>query len=408
MKTLDQVRSTGIAINDTNTPGDASWHFIISTPGSYYLTGNLGVTKPSGIHVTVAAVTVDLNGFQISRSTGAGGDGLTIDSTAHRCTIKNGSFSGFGFGINSNSAARGGSVLQISVSGCTNTGISTGAGWEISGCKAHDNTGTGIHAGTGSALTDCTATNNQGTAGILANGGCSLTNCAAYNNTTIYGIYADTGSSLTNCTARSNASASNAISAGIYTGDGCTLTHCTATANTATASATTSAGIYTGLACTITACTAEANTNTFGTPLGSTGAGIIAGTNSKVQNCSAAYNKGDGISVSGASSIIANVCVTNGNGGDGAGVHVTGSDNRIEGNSVTSNHRGIDVDAANNLIIKNSARANIINYDIAAGNIFGAIVDRVIPAGSPTPAPVSGNSAASSVITTDPWANISY
>ena len=406
MKTLDQIRSTGIAINATNTPGDANYHFIISQPGSYYLTGNLGVTKPSGILVTVAAVTVDLNGFQISRSTGSGGGGVTMNDTAHRCTIKNGSVSGFDIGIDSDDAAIGGSVLQISVSGCT-LGISAGTAWEISGCKAHDNITLGIQAGAGSTLTNCTATSNQGFAGITVSVGCSLTNCAAYNNTSTYGIFAGAGSSLTNCTARANFSASSSTSGGIGTGDGCTLTHCTATGNTAPGS--TSAGIITGLACTITACTAELNSNTTVTGTGSTGAGIIAGSNSKVQNCSAASNKGDGIRGSGDSIIIANVCVTNGLSGDGAGIHVVAGNNRIEDNNVTGNDRGIDVSAAGNLILKNSARNNGTssagNYAIVADNRYGPIIDDT----------ATGSIAASgkgpftsTLVSTDPWANFSY
>jgi hypothetical protein len=39
-----------------------------------------------------------------------------------------------------------------------------------------------------------------------------------------------------------------------------------------------------------------------------------------------------------------------------------------------------------------------------ASCVFGAIVDRTVP----TSAAVSGNSAASSIATADPWANFSY
>ena len=100
MKSLDQVASTGIAINATNTPGDASNHFIINQAGSYFLTGNMGVTKTNGIRVNVAGVTIDLNGFEISRSSGSGGDAITITTPAHRCTAKNGPLTGFAQGIN--------------------------------------------------------------------------------------------------------------------------------------------------------------------------------------------------------------------------------------------------------------------------------------------------------------------
>jgi NAD(P)-dependent dehydrogenase (short-subunit alcohol dehydrogenase family) len=55
MKSLDQVASTGVALNTTNTPGDASNHFIINQAGSYFLTGNLDVTKTNGIRVNGVA-----------------------------------------------------------------------------------------------------------------------------------------------------------------------------------------------------------------------------------------------------------------------------------------------------------------------------------------------------------------
>jgi hypothetical protein len=99
-----------------------------------------------------------------------------------------------------------------------------------------------------------------------------------------------------------------------------------------------------------------------------------------------------------------NVCSNNGNNGDGAGIHALAGDNRIEANNVVENDRGIDVDLPGNLILRNSAAFNTTNYDIAANNVFGAIVDRTAPV---SPA-VTGNSAVSSAGTTDPWANFAY
>ena len=69
MKTLDQVEPR-IPIDAVHTPGTASDEVVIIQPGSYYLTGNLAVTKPNGIHVGTGCVTIDLNGFQITRGSG--------------------------------------------------------------------------------------------------------------------------------------------------------------------------------------------------------------------------------------------------------------------------------------------------------------------------------------------------
>ncbi|MHC4575495.1 MAG: hypothetical protein ACYS76_15445 [Planctomycetota bacterium] len=76
--------------------------------------------------------------------------------------------------------------------------------------------------------------------------------------------------------------------------------------------------------------------------------------------------------------VISNNCVANGWGvGNGAGIHaddVGSDDNRIEGNHVTDNDRGIDVDGTGNIIIKNTASGNAgDDYDIVAGNKVGTI-----------------------------------
>src|SRR4051794_19207170 len=57
MKSLDQIEARTI-VNATNTPGDATNTFIISTPGSYYLTGNImGASGKHGISILANNVT---------------------------------------------------------------------------------------------------------------------------------------------------------------------------------------------------------------------------------------------------------------------------------------------------------------------------------------------------------------
>lgn len=51
-------------VNATNTPGSATSLFVISSPGSYYLGGNItGVAGKNGIEIIVPDVTLDLMGF---------------------------------------------------------------------------------------------------------------------------------------------------------------------------------------------------------------------------------------------------------------------------------------------------------------------------------------------------------
>ena len=77
--------------------------------------------------------------------------------------------------------------------------------------------------------------------------------------------------------------------------------------------------------------------------------------------------------------------------GDGAGIHVTGSGNRIESNSSTGNDRGIDVGSSGNLIIRNSASGNTTDYDILGGNKDAQVL-----------------SPGSGFTSTNPWANFSF
>lgn len=111
------------------------------------------------------------------------------------------------------------------------------------------------------------------------------------------------------------------------------------------------------------------------TVVGNGGSGIEVSTGSTVRNCTARGNTGDGIVVSSNCRVIGNSCESNGEGVIGAaepaGIHATGSGNRIEDNHVIGNNIGIDVDSTGNLIIKNSAQGNSTNYDIALGNTAG-------------------------------------
>ena len=81
--------------------------------------------------------------------------------------------------------------------------------------------------------------------------------------------------------------------------------------------------------------------------------------------CTASANTGDGIKVNSLSRVEGNTCEEN---GAGAGVHVAGQGNRIDGNTVARNVRGIDVDLGGNLVVRNDATLNTTNFDIVPGN----------------------------------------
>lgn len=409
-KTLQQVEPR-IDLQATSVPigvdtSNAAYHFIITQAGSYYLSANLGVTKTNGIQITVEGVTLDLNGFEISRASGTGGTGVEIGSSAHRAVLRNGSVKGFLTGING-PGSRACVFRDIVISGCTGRGLFAGNGAVLDGCRAENNTGIdAMLSGAGCSWSNCTAFSNTVNNSVISTGGgSSLTNCLVHSNTAVFGIFAGGHSTMINCVARDNTGSVSA-SFGINAGQNSTLMNCSVSDQAGSGSF--SGGLEVGNNSTMMNCSVTDTTST-GTASASTGMGIYAGSGSSVTGCVAQNNRGDGISFVNNTFAKNNNSIANGVGtGSGAGIHATGADNRIEANNVIGNDRGIDVDAAGNLIVKNSASGNTTNYTIAAGNFFGAIVNVVVPAGSPTPPPVNGNSASSSITTTDPWANISY
>ena len=93
MKTLDEVEPR-IPLSQETTPGDASNLFLITEPGSYYLTGNLDVPATlNGVGISAPNVTLDLEGFTISNTPGTAtwlGSGVTVLFSSDFITIRNG------------------------------------------------------------------------------------------------------------------------------------------------------------------------------------------------------------------------------------------------------------------------------------------------------------------------------
>jgi hypothetical protein len=184
MKTLDQVEAR-TPVNAATTPGSAQTEFIINQPGSYYLTGNVVTSKTNGIQITAAGVTLDLNGFEIRRTTVGGESGIVIN--ASRCTVKNGSVTRFFYGIlglseTGGGSAKGGMLLNISASQNTH-GLLVGESWRIDGCVATGNTGRGIRAGFSALVRNCVVTDSGSSgAGIDVGEGSKVINCNVSGN----------------------------------------------------------------------------------------------------------------------------------------------------------------------------------------------------------------------------------
>ena len=361
MKTMTEVEPR-IAINATNTPGDADATpslFKITQPGSYYLTGNVsGVSGKIGIEVVASSVTIDLNGFELIGVTGSLAGIATTTNGLRDASVRNGTVRGWGgAGVDlSNNLVNNTIISEVRASGNGGGGIKAGYRANVAQCTAYMNTGTGITVGADSVVTASTATSNTQD-GISGTSNCSVTNCVANTNGNT-GI-SFSGSSITNCTASDN------IGNGINNSGG--MVH---------------------------ACVANDNN----------GHGINASA-ATVSNCTVRVNTRSGIVVTDSCIVLNNACSANGvSTGDGAGIFVIGSDNRIEGNNCFFADRGIDVDGIGNIIIRNTCSGNTTNWTIAANNVVGPILDRTAP-GS---AAITGNSAPSSLGTTDANANFTY
>ncbi len=355
-KTLSEVEPR-IAINSTNTPGDNDSLFKIAQPGSYYLTGNItGVVGKHGIKIFITnGVTIDLNGFELLGVVGSLDGVFSTSGGMRNITIRNGSIRNWGE-----------DGLDLS-NGNTNVAL-------VEGVLSSGNGNSGIRMGTGGLVVNCNASYN-GASGISS--ALTAIGCVARDNGQ-HGITSVNGGTVTGCTAINN------TANGILALDGCTVSGCTSRAN--------GSGIVAFERSLIKDCTASANTVD--------GINVLEGTT--IIDCVASENGADGIVVLHRSLVRGNTIANNVN----RGIFVSASGYcRIEGNDIAGNDRGLYVLGAGNVILRNTSSGNTTtNWQIAANNVFGPIIDRT----APVSAAINGNAAPSSLGSTDPNANYSY
>ena len=301
-----------IAINETNTPGDADSLFRITQPGSYYLERYVkGVAGKAGIEIVASDVTIDLMGFTLEGVAGSL-DGIgTSETNIFNLTIRNGVIRGWG-----------------------EDGVDVpGVAMLVEKVKAYDNSNQGFRV-VGADLRDCQAFNNSGTGISFFEG--SAINCTAIRNGG-HGISAGPATIVRNCVASYNESS-----------------------------------------------------------------GIDADS-AIVRDCMVRGNQQHGISVSSSCQVLDNSCEDSFGAGR-AGLFVSGSDNRIEGNNCTNNFYGVRITGSGNFIMKNTCSGNTTNWNFAADNFYSNIVDR---SGATTNS-VNGSSAVSTLGTVDHTANFTY
>ena len=145
MKTLDQVEPK-TPVDASHTPGDSANQFIISQPGSYYLTGNiLGVSVKNGIGINAANVTLDLNGFSLIGAANSG-IGINVSGLSANLTVRNGCVSGWTGTYSDGISCQASNTVfeRLTISG-NNTGIDCAGNTIIENCTVSGNNGDGIY-----------------------------------------------------------------------------------------------------------------------------------------------------------------------------------------------------------------------------------------------------------------------
>jgi len=338
MKTLTEVEPR-TAIRAADMPK------LISSPGSYYFVENIATTG-NGIAINSDDVTLDLMGFTLSGGTLSG---ITVATTHKNITIKNGIVRGW---------AQSGILAYNAVDSHFENLIIANNGSVV-------NNDRGLGTGDGCVVSNCTSVEN-GSDGFWLGNANIVTNCVARGNGR-FGINLSSGT-VRNCTARNN------VNSGIRSTQGAVIEGCTASGST------TLHGIQAGNGTIVRNCITENNA----------GSGILGPIGGEVRDCQSRDNGADGIQASGNSTIIGNNCNDN-----AVGINVSGRRCRIESNNVEENGTGIGGAGTKNIIIKNTAARNAINYDIPADNAVGEIIDVSLSAGVPI---TSGN----------PWANFIF
>lgn len=330
MKSLDQLEPRTI-VNAVNTPGDATAQYIISQPGSYYLTGNvIGESGKHGIRVTATDVTLDLSGFALVSAVDSR-RGIVVELVGDfpHFALRRGLLRGW---------PEGG--LSAAVTACA-----------LEAVRAAGNGGHGLEVGADSQALGCTATGNALT-GFVIGSGSQVERCLATSNMAGGFTVGDAGA-LVGCVARNNGVTAGPDGSGIAAGNGCQILDCTATANFKD--------------------------------------GIAVGSGGMVRGCTVRSNGVNGISAVNDISVLDNH--SEGNGGpdafdDPAQILLNGSGNRVEGNTslnTAANQRSVRADNGGNTIVRNRFRGPGSNLIVANGNTVAPLTTAATIDGASNP-----------------------
>jgi hypothetical protein len=175
MKTLDQIEPR-TPVNTNTAPGNSFAQFVISKPGSYYLTGNImsaGVTGQQGIEITTNNVTLDLNGFSLLGVTSVNASGIFITNNCNNMIVRNGIISGWGGGGGVSAQQSANDIFEHLTLAANQTGLGIGDNSTVKDCVVVSNALYGIIASSnngGSRIIDneISGNNTSNSSGVAA------------------------------------------------------------------------------------------------------------------------------------------------------------------------------------------------------------------------------------------------
>lgn len=158
----DSVKLPGTAIS--------SLPYVISAPGSYYVTRDLtaGGAGDDGITVNASGVSVDLGGFTLSGAPGTD-DGIVVTGFRTNVSIRNGALAGWGGdGIDAEFATTG-MIEGVTVQDTGANGVRAGKHMLVRGCVVTGAGASGVVIDSHSQVIECEAIANADS-GIRATG----------------------------------------------------------------------------------------------------------------------------------------------------------------------------------------------------------------------------------------------
>lgn len=407
MKNLDQI-DPGVALDPAQFPATG---YVITQPGSYYLTGNVTAIAASEAAITINAsdVTLDLRGFALIAASGSGltsaDSAILIGTGQSHVTVRNGTITGawyaglYGISANCNAerlrvsrtnvygirlAANGAQIIDChaegsGVSGGTSgtisaAGISAASHALIKSCSATQCAGDGIATGSHSLMLD-SAGHENGADGVQSSNGSVFSRCVSSRNTG-RGFFGLNGCSL------AQTSSSHNGTAGFSVGAGCSLSRSNASENG-------SSGFVVDEYAAVADCTARKNA----------GEGFISGTGSALRNCSAAQNGNDGFRL-GRGNVVEH-CAANSNGTNPANAAADGfelvSYTRVSDCTALENG-GAGMRGASSTSFFHYLKSNTVLFngggDISLTNVTSVViwnrVNSVTPAASSATGPYTG------------------